>query len=154
MKKICCFAGHSELFGAEGLYEKLLSVIEDLILTEGINVFWTGNYGDFDKLSASAVRALKEKYPEIQLELVVPYLTSDINEYREQYYSCYDSILIADIPEKTPKRLGIIKANQYMVKNSAVLVCFVERSFGGAAKTVEYAKKTAGIRIINLGIPE
>ena len=154
MSKICCFAGHSELYGEDGLYEKLLSVTEELILTEGITVFWAGNYGDFDRLCAKAVKALKEKYPEIKLELVVPYVTADIREYPDQYKCIYDNILIAEIPEKTPKRLGIIKANQYMVKKSCVLVCFVKRQFGGAAKTLEFAQKNSGMKIINLGIPE
>ena len=53
-----CFTGHSELYGAEGVYEKLLSTVEKLIATECVTEFWVGNYGDFDKLSVKAVRAL------------------------------------------------------------------------------------------------
>ena len=150
MCKICSFAGHSELYGQEAdIYKKLLLVIEKLVLTEDINEFWVGNYGAFDRLSAKAVRNLKEKYSYIQLNLVVPYLTKEINEYREEYYKNFDNILMADIPEKTPKRFKIIKSNEYMVQNSNVLVCCVMHSFGGAARTVEYAKKN-NIKIINL----
>ena len=149
MPKICSFAGHSRLSAKESLYEKLLPTIEALITNDGITEFWAGNYGDFDRLSASAVRTLKEKYPEIRLVLVVPYLTSDINEYRDEYSRDFDEIVIADMPENTPKKLGIIKANQYMVNNSEILLCFIEHSFGGAAKTLEYAKKK-GVRVVNL----
>ncbi len=152
MKKICCFAGHSKLYGKEDIYENLLSAIEHLITKENITEFWVGNYGDFDNLSAKAVRVLKDKHPDIQLNLVIPYLTKEINEYREQYYKSYDNILIADIAEKTPGNLKIIKSNQYMVQNSCTLVCYVEHSFGGAAKTLEYAKKRAHIKIINLAM--
>ena len=140
------------MYDAQGIYEKLLSVIEDLILNESINEFWVGNYGDFDKLSAKAVRVLKEKYSDIQLNLVVPCLTSEINEYKEQYYRNYDNVIIADIPEKTPRNLRIIKSNEYTIQNAEILVCYVERSFGGAAKTLDYAEKRARIRIINLGM--
>ncbi len=84
MKKICCFAGHSKLYGKEDIYENLLSAIEHLITEENITEFWVGNYGDFDNLSAKAVRVLKDKHPDIQLNLVIPYLTKEINEYREQ----------------------------------------------------------------------
>lgn len=151
MDKICCFAGHSDIYNKDNIYQKLLPATEELILKEGVNIFRVGNYGDFDALSAKAVRALKDRYPHIKLELIIPYLTSSINEYKEQYYNNYDSIIIADIPEKTPKSLRIIKANQYMVRNSDFLLCFVERSFGGAFKTLEYAQKKRDIKTINLG---
>ena len=150
LMSICSFAGHSELYDTGEIYAHLLSVVEDLITTENISEFWVGNYGAFDKLSAKAVRELKIKYPDVQLNLVIPYLTTEINEYKELYYKDYDNILVADIPEKTPKKVQIIKGNQYMVKNSQVLVCYVEHSWGGAAKTHEFAQKQKNIRIINL----
>ncbi len=150
MRKICCFAGHSELYHTKDIYDKLLLEIEDLITTENVNEFRVGNYGDFDKLSAEAVRALKQKYPDIQLNLVIPYLTSEINEYKEMYYKNYDNILVAEIPEKTPKRVQILKANRYMVDTSRFLVCYVKHTFGGASKTLEYAKNKSDIKIINL----
>ena len=150
LRAICCFAGHSELYDTGEIYKHLLSVIEDLITAENVCEFWVGNYGAFDKLSAKAVRELKVKYPDIQLNLVIPYLTSEINEYRELYYKDYDNILVADIPEKTPKKLQIIKGNQCMVKNSQVLVCYISHSWGGAAKTLEFAQKRKNIQIINL----
>jgi len=150
LRAICCFAGHSKLYDAEEIYEHLLYVIENLISVENIGEFWVGNYGDFDKLCAKAVREVKVKYPNIQLNLVIPYLTSEINEYKESYYKNYDNILVADMPEKTPKKARIIKCNQYMVINSQVLVCYVKYSWGGAVKTLEYAQKRSGIKIINL----
>lgn len=150
MRKICCFAGHSRLYD-EGIYEKLVSVIENLIVIENINEFWVGNYGAFDKLCAKAVRYLQNRYSNIRLNLVLPYLTAEINEYKAQYYKEYDNILIADIPEKTPRGLKIIKSNHYMVQKSTVIVCYVKHRFGGAAKTLEYAEKKGNIKIVNLG---
>ncbi|MBR5528442.1 MAG: hypothetical protein IKV97_05500 [Clostridia bacterium] len=150
MKKICCFAGHSELYDTEGIYKSLLSVLEDLIITHGINEFHVGNYGAFDKLCAGAVRALKEKYPDVRLYLVIPYITTRINRDKDFYKSNYDGILVADIPQNTPKKMQILKCNMYMVKNSDILVCCVKHSFGGAAKTLEYARRRKNIEIINL----
>ena len=69
-----------------------------LIIEENVSEFWVGNYGNFDGLSAKAVRYLKEKHPDIQINLVSPYLTSDIYEYKELYYKKYDHILMADLP--------------------------------------------------------
>lgn len=152
MRKICCFAGHSKLYGVEEIYEKLIAVIENLVKTEGINEFWVGNYGAFDRLCAGAVRKLKEKYPQIRLALIIPYLTCEINENKDLYRRNYDDILIADIPQNTPQKIQIIKNNEYMANNSQILVCYVKHSFGGAAKTAEYARKRK-IRVLNIADP-
>ena len=147
MRKRCCFAGHSKLYDMDGIYAHLLQLVEKLIVEEGVSEFWVGNYGNFDWLSAKAVRTLKEKYPNIQLNLVIPYLTSNINADKDFYSKKYDYILMADIPEKTPKKFQILKCNEHMVNNSDFLVCYVEYSWGGAAKTVAYAKRKQHIQI-------
>jgi len=150
MTKICCFAGHSKLYNLDEIYHNLVNLIERLILEENISEFWVGNYGDFDKLSAKAVRNLKRKYTDIQLNLIIPYLTSDINENREIYYQKYDKVLMADLPERTPKRFQILKCNEYMVDKSDFLICYVKNNFGGALKTMSYAEKKKHIKILNL----
>ena len=152
IKKICCFAGHSDLADTEEIYTRLLSTLENLVSEGSVTEFWVGNYGAFDRLSARAVREIKMKHPEIKSALVVPYLTSGINEYRDELQKDFDDIIIADIPPKTPKKLQIIKCNQYMVKSSQILVCYVKYSFGGAAKTLEYAEKRKDITVINLAL--
>ena len=148
MEKICCFAGHSKIFGEEEIYKRLLETIEGLIINEKYREFWVGNYGAFDRTSARAVRELKKKYPEIHLTLVIPYLTAEINKYKEDYYKDFNSIITATIPENTPPKAHIIKCNQFMVERAECLVCFVEHSWGGAAKTLEYAQKK-DLKIIN-----
>ncbi len=150
MNKICCFAGHSEIYHTDDIYDNLIKLIEKLVVEEKVSEFWVGNYGNFDRLSAKAVRSLKEKYPHIQLNLIIPYLTSNINENKEVYYEKCDHILMADLPEKTPKRFQILKCNEYMVDNSDFIICCVKFSWGGAAKTLEYAQKKKHIKIFNL----
>ena len=148
--KCCCFAGHSEINDTSELYKKLLLTIEKLITNENVTEFRVGNYGKFDGLSAKAVRELKEKYPHIKLELVIPYLTASVTQYKEFYYKNYDSLLMAEIPEKTPKRLQIIKCNEYMVNSVDFVVCYINHSWGGAAKTTDFARRK-NKTIINLG---
>ena len=111
MSKRCCFAGHSKIYHTDEIYDNLVNLIEKFIIEKNVSEFWVGNYRNFDGLSAKAVRCLKEKHPEIQLNLVIPYLTSDINEYKELYYKKYDHILMADLPERTPKKFQILKCN-------------------------------------------
>ena len=45
---------------------------------------------------------------------------------------------------------NIKKANQYMVDNSQCMICYVRHSWGGAAKTLEYAKRKKDIEIFNV----
>lgn len=146
----CCFAGHSKIYNTDDIYDNLIRLIEKLIIEENVSEFWVGNYGDFDGLSAKAIRCLKEKYPDIQINLVIPYLTSAINEYKELYYNKYDYILMADLHERTPKKFWILKCNEYMVNSSDFIICYVQHSWGGASKTLEYAQKKKHIKIFNL----
>ena len=102
-------------------------------------------------MAANIVRELKHEYPEIELNLIIPYRTAEINNYKEQYYKEYDNIIMADIPLNTPKRYWILKSNQYMINQSNYLVAYVNYSFGGAVKTLEYAKRRKHIVIFNFG---
>jgi len=150
MKK-CCFAGHSKIYTNENLiYDMVKNKVEELIIKKGIKEFWVGNYGAFDRIAASVINELKKTYSDLFLTLVIPYLTKEINEYKKEYQQKYDYILVCDIPEKTPRKYHIIKANEYMINNSDYLICFVEHNWGGAAKTLEYAKKKKHITIFNL----
>ena len=82
--------------------------------------------------------------------LVIPYVTKTIDDNKNQYYEEFDALLVADIPEKTPVKHKIIKCNEYMVKKSDFLICYVRNFWGGASKTLELAKKKKHIEIINI----
>jgi len=152
-KKICCFSGHSRIYDSEELFKNILKKAEELIVECGVSEFWVGNYGDSDRIFASAIRKLKEKYHDIKLILVLPYLTATINENKELYYKNFDCMLMADIPENTPKRFYISKCNQYMINNSDYMICYVKYGWGGAAKTLDIAKRQQNIKIINIAEP-
>ncbi len=149
--KKCCFAGHGKLYEDADVKMALYNRCEELIIYKNVNCFWVGNYGEFDKLAGETVAKLKQKYPQIKLELVLPYITKDINEYKELYYEKYDDIILADIPENTLPKFKIIKCNQYMVDNCDYMIAFVNCSFGGAASTLSYAKNK-NIEIYNLAM--
>lgn len=151
MKNICCFAGHGKLNYGNDVKNKILNKCRELIIDYYVNEFWVGNYGSFDRLAADVVRIIKREYPDIKLNLVIPYLTKNIDAYKEQYYKDYDNILMAKIPDDTPKRYHILKCNQYMVSESKYLIAFVNYSFGGAAKTLEYAEHKEHIEVFNFG---
>lgn len=146
--KRCCFCGHSNIYDNEAI-DKVKRVAEELITQYNVNEFWVGNYGSFDSYAGQSIRELKNFYPHIKLDLVIPYLTKDINESKDLYCKKCDNILVADIPLNTPKRLQIIKANEYMVDNSGFLICYIDHTWGGAVKTFDYARKRK-LKIFNI----
>ena len=143
MGKTVTFCGHRELSSEETvpLRVKLYTIIEELILG-GATEFLLGGYGEFDLLCASVIREFKRKYPFVCSVLVKAYLNQKYDD------TLYD---ITEYPplEKVPKTFAIIKRNQYMIEKSDVVVSYVLFSFGGAAKTLEYAikKRKTVIRI-------
>lgn len=149
MNSICCFAGHANIVDPKNIEQSLLTEIEKLIVHENVIEFWVGNYGDFDRLSATCVRKLKNKYPKIRLILVIPYLTEKIKGNPEYYQTAFDEILMANIPEQTPRMLKIIACNQFMVDESTWLIAYV-RHKGGAQKTLAYARKNGKTKVIEI----
>lgn len=148
--KICCFAGHRDFSYGEDFGEKLKEVLRELVTKEEVTEFFVGNYGNFDRFCARTVRKIKEEFPFIKLTLVIPYITEEIEKNKEYFYSDYDSILIAEMHESTPRALKIIKCNEYMVTKSKFLVAYVKYDFGGAYKTLSFALRK-GKNCINLG---
>ena len=158
----CFFAGHSDFVYGDEVRGRLYKKCAELVCCMNVKEFLVGNYGSFDRLAASVVRNLKEEYG-VKLTLVIPYLTKEINEYREQFLSLYDEILTADIPENTPRRFHIQACGRYMADSSSYMIAYVSSPFGGAAKLLGYAARASekrrgegqsGITVYNLAVPE
>jgi len=90
-------------------------------------------------LAAAVSLVLKKEYLQIEVCLVLPYYRPHIDDYTQQRYNRFDSVITPPL-EDTPYRYRIVKANQYMVDQSDTVIAYV-RSIGGVAKTMQYAKK-------------
>jgi len=134
----CCGFGHREVF--ENISQEIDNSVLDVI-KQGCTIFYTGAMGDFDNLFCIAVRKAQKSYPNIKLICVKPYLTKDINENREYLYTLYDDVIvpteIADIHYKSV----ITKRNQWIIRNSSVVILYIRRDFGGAHAVKKYAEK-------------
>ncbi len=129
---IVTFAGHRDVTDSDAVRSWLCNKVEQLI-QHGANTFYNGGYGAFDSMAASVVKEMKEKYPSIESVLVTPYLD------RANTYS-FDASIYPEL-ENVPKRLAIVKRNEWIVDNSDVLIAYVTRDFGGAYKTLKYARR-------------
>ena len=127
------FCGHRHCPDSPELSAWLVSCVESLI-AEGADKFYLGGYGDFDRIAASVVWKLKDKYPHIESVLVLAYLGREGNADK------YDRTMYPPI-ESAPKRFAITARNRWMVANSDVLVAYIVLDNGGAAETRRYAKR-------------
>ena len=127
------FCGHKEVADREvverWLYETCTKLIEN-----GTDEFYLGGYGGFDHLCAAVLRDLKKSYPRIRLILILPYLNSSMitDGYDETLYPPLESV---------PRRFAISRRNEWMVRECDVVVAYVTHGWGGAAKTLEYARR-------------
>ncbi|MBP3360293.1 MAG: DUF1273 family protein [Clostridia bacterium] len=138
---VVSFCGHGNVQYSDEIRESLYTIIEDLI-KQGADEFLLGGYGSFDLMAAHTVKSLKEKYPHIESVLVVPYINRGFDK---DLYDCSEYPPL----ENVPMRFAILKRNEWMVRSADVIVAYISHDWGGAAKTLSYARRKKK-RIINI----
>lgn len=129
------FCGHSKLSEKEKiLLKKELNKKLEKLISNGACTFLLGGYGDFDRICAYVIRELKKQYSHIESVFVTPYINKEYNT------ELYDGSEYPPI-ENVPLRYAISKRNEYMVEKADVIIAYVNHSWGGAATTLEYAKR-------------
>lgn len=137
----CSFFGHADT--PSGVRVILKETIADLIENRGADLFYVGNHGGFDRMAVSVLKELRELYPRIQCNIVLAYLPTEESEL---------PTVFPEGIEFVPKRFAINFRNKYMVERADIVVAYVNRSYGGAVKFVDMARKK-GKEIINLAQP-
>lgn len=133
MNTLVTFCGHSEISQPDAVKDWLFNVTMDL-LSEGADIFYLGGYGAFDRLAASVIREVKAGHNNVKAVLILPYLNSSIDA------TGYDYTVYPPL-ESVPLRFAISKRNQWMAEQADVVVAYVTHGWGGAAKTLEYARR-------------
>lgn len=154
----CCFTGHRPevlySFGQdeETFFSLILRAVEDAV-ADGYRLFLCGASRGGDMLFGEAVDALKEKYPWVVLECVLPcrdqaegWDASDRRRYADLLDAADSVICLSD----TYTRGCMHTRNRYMVDRSSLLIAtYYADQKGGTDYTVKYAKKR-GLRVVNL----
>lgn len=147
----CFFIGHRE--ASEELFPVLTEVVERHIIEYNVTDFVVGQYGNFDKLAAKAVRVVKKRHPTVTLTLLLPYHPYD---RPIPVPKGFDRTYYPPGMETVPKRAAIVRANRYMVDNSTHLIAYVWHPGSNARNLLEYAQtksRNRMIRIENLAAP-
>jgi len=129
---IITFCGHDNVSNINKVREWLGNALDQFIYEENV-ICYLGGYGGFDRLAASVVRQKQKVNPAVQAVLIIPYLNRTYGE------SGYDYTLFPPL-ESVPPRYAILKRNEWMVTQADVVIAYVTHGWGGAAKTLEYAR--------------
>ena len=144
---VITFCGHSNCLFSDEEKEELKQLLIKEIRKNPTCKFYLGGYGDFDSLCLRTLRELKTDFPNIVLLFITPYLDKNFSKLElAKYY--YDDVIFPPI-ENVPRKFAILKRNEWMVDSADLVIAYVKYSWGGAAKTVEYAKRKK-VPIINI----
>lgn len=151
---VCTFAGHREVF-LSSVNQDIDNSLSELVQSEDDYMFYSGGMGDFDFMCEAAVRRLKKRCPHlnIRLNLVLPYMTNQINRDKDYYESRFDDIIIPMDLMGVHYKAAIKKRNRWMVDQADKILAYVYRDFGGAFDTIKYALRT-GKPVLNLAEKE
>lgn len=133
------FCGHSNFLFDNTVKEKLRELLLQEIRKNSACKFYLGGYGDFDSLCLNILKEMKADFPTIELLFITPYLDDNYSKL-ETAKLYYDGIIYPPL-ENVPRRFCISKRNEWMVDEADLVIAFVKYSWGGAAKTLEYAKR-------------
>lgn len=136
----CAFFGHRD--APSEIRDRIKETVIDLIEERGVTKFYVGNNGNFDRMALSVLKELSGMYPQINYYVVYAYLPEKGGE--DFKHTIYPEGI-----ETVPKRFAIYYRNRWIVGRTDIVVAYVGRSFGGAAKFVDMAERQ-GKDVINL----
>ena len=151
--KTVCFTGHRSMARGDAL--RLPLYLEEVILElmeRGATVFRTGGAMGFDTMAALKVLDLQARYPEVELELILP-CRNQTEQWDEAGIRTYQYILDHATRHRflfdTYVEGCMLERDRQLVQGSDVCVAFCTRSRGGTAYTCGYALKQ-GVELVNL----
>ncbi len=129
--------------------------IIDLVENSHVSHFLGGMNIGFEQYAAEAVIELKEKYPQLTLEGILPYENHSINwtgGQRNKYYSIMNKIDREVLLQYHYTDDCMKKRNQYMINKSKYIIFFGEGT-SCLDNLIEYAR-TKGRIVINMDYDE
>ena len=138
---VCTFFGHRDT--PTEIKVHFREILLDLVERQGVNQFYVGTHGSFDAMARSLLAELEQSHG-ISYQIVLAYLPG-----KEAPLYDTDHTLLPDGIETVPRRFAIEYRNKWMIDHSDIVVTYVTRSFGGAAKFRDLAKKK-GKTVIDL----
>lgn len=136
---ICTFFGHRDT--PQAVKPLLKEVCIDLIENQNVDHFYVGNQGSFDYIVRKLLADLERKY-NITYEVVLAYMPDKSDPLYNEFRTLYPEGM-----EYVHPRFAIDRRNRWLVEHSDIVVTYVHRIIGGAAKFKELVEKKGKIII-------
>ena len=144
--KRCFLIGHRSV--PDSIRPFLRDAIEHHIAAYGVEEFYVGHYGQFDRMAAQALTDAKAIFPHIRLYLLTPYHPSERSlslpaSFDDSHYPFERAV---------PRRVAIVAANRAMVDYCDYLIIYA-RHPGNARELLHYAQnrsRKCPLHILNL----
>lgn len=137
---IVTFCGHRDFVETAEAENQLTMFLEKYARENVRLVCYNGGYGNFDYFAAKCVQRMQEQYSNIRNCLVLPYIDQPFLDRIAVFTNRFDETIYPPL-ENVPRRYAIIRRNEWMVDSADVVIACVKYSWGGAARTLEYARR-------------
>lgn len=139
---VCTFFGHRDCVELDK--RRVYEAIEGAI-NEGAEVFLVGNQGRFDRVAYSCLKQLRKSYPQIRISVVL----SRLPVMRDAVLDEEDTVF-PEFVDNVPPQYAIDRRNRWMVDKADLVICYIQRPWGGAYKFADLAARQ-GKAVRNLG---
>lgn len=136
----CVLFGNRDFTG--NIDDCLGKVAKDLILTHGVDTFYVGHQGNFDRSAISYLKQLKREFPHISYLVMLSHLPCPA-------WLSEEPTLFPEGIEAVPPKYAILYRNDRMLERADYVVLYRRYKSGGAARMEKKAKEK-GKTIINL----
>lgn len=141
--KTCFLIGHRD--APIVLRENLEKTITAAITDYGVTEFVVGRYGAFDRMAAGCLVEAKKAHLGLRLVLLLSYHPA---ERPVALPRGFDASFYPPGMEKVPRRLAIVRANEYMARHCDVLICYALLENSNPGKIIRIANDNS--TVINL----
>lgn len=143
MSKSCTFFGNDYQWSRSDIVEKIKEQALRLIEEEGVDTFYVGSKGAYERDAYNTVLLIKQENPSIKIVFVASSM-KEVNE-GERYF---DSFIYPDRAAIGYKRWCIVHRNNWIIENTDFIIAY--NRFEGRAFEVCKRARNKGIQIIEL----
>lgn len=132
--KHCFLIGHHD--APPALYPYVFEAVERHITRYAVDHFMAGSVHYFDSMACNALREAKKKYPNITIEVMMPYspciIFPEVPEGFDGIYFPERLEIVADV-------LRLTEANRKAVERSDYVIAYMQKESGRTVSAVEFA---------------
>lgn len=145
-KHICCVFGHRKINETEELRSQVFTIIEGLIVENGVDTFLFGSKSRFNDLCYEIVSVLKEKYRHIKRVYVRAEFPVIDESYERYLLSRYEDTYFPEKLHHAGKAV-YVERNFEMIDNSQFCLVYYDEAHAptkrksGTKIALEYARK-------------